>query len=195
MKTQQPPHQGKHLGIYKALTNAHLFQLRTADEPKSLPTDNNPGTLSEPSLATTLLQIQNNILNLAIKHEHVLDRWKLVHNFFIEKIPGKTLLTKLRVIQIYEADYNILLKFFISKQTLRHDAIKHNNISVEQAGGRPNRTAIDEALRTVVTYETCRLQRLSGGVMYNDAKACFDRIALRTYPISHVYKQGHRLTY
>lgn len=166
---------GKHLGIYKALTNAHLFQLRTDDELKNQPINTNSTIISTPSLATTLLQIQNNILNLAIKHEHVLERWKLVHNFFIEKIPGKPLLTKLRVIHIYEADYNILLKFFISKQTLRH-AIKHNNTSVEQAGGRPNRTAIDEALRTVVTYETCRLQRLSGGVMYNDAKACFDRI-------------------
>lgn len=93
----------------------------------------------------------------------------------MEKIPGKPLIDKLRVIHIYEADYNIILKYFISKKTLRN-AIKHNAIAPEQAGGHPGRTAIDEAIKTVTTYEICNLQRLSGGIMYNDTKACFDRI-------------------
>lgn len=51
------------------------------------------------------------------------------------------------------------------------NAINHKIIVDEQAGGRPNRTAIDEAVRTTVRFETRNLQRLSGGIMYNDAKA------------------------
>lgn len=58
----------------------------------------------------------------------------------------------------------------------------HNTIASEQAGGRQGRTACDEAIQTIATYETCRLQRISGGIMYNDAKACFDRI-IETSPI------------
>jgi hypothetical protein len=32
------------------------------------------------------------------------------------------------------------------------------------------------ATKTVITHEICLLQRLNGAVIYNDAKACFDRI-------------------
>jgi hypothetical protein len=32
------------------------------------------------------------------------------------------------------------------------------------------------AAKTVITHEICRLQKLQGAVLYNDAKACFDRI-------------------
>lgn len=100
---------------------------------------------------------------------------KLSTTPLLEKIPGKAVTEKLRVIHIFEADYNLILKFFISKKTLRH-AINNKTISTKQAGGRPGRTAIDEAIKTVTTFEICNLQRISGGVMYNDAKACFDRI-------------------
>jgi hypothetical protein len=42
---------------------------------------------------------------------------------------------------------------------------------------------IELAINRVVTYEIIRLQRLSGAVMYNDAKACYDRIV---EPISNM---------
>jgi hypothetical protein len=80
---------------------------------------------------------------------------------------------KLRVIHIYEADWNLTLKYFISS-TLNSKACKES--TVEQAGGRNGRIAEDMGTNTVITNETCRLQRLKGAVMYNDAKACFDRI-------------------
>jgi hypothetical protein len=32
------------------------------------------------------------------------------------------------------------------------------------------------ATKTIMTHELCRLQRLDGAIIYNDAKACFDRI-------------------
>jgi hypothetical protein len=46
----------------------------------------------------------------------------------------------------------------------------------EQLGGRPGRRAIEEVTQTILSIETCRLQRLTGGITYNDAKACYDRI-------------------
>lgn len=167
---------GKHLGIYKSLIVAHKLNIYTDKEKEFL--QNNPVSktgIAFTSIATKLLQIQCNIMNIAIQQTHPLERWKLVHNFFLEKIPGKPLIGKLRVIHIFEADYNLLLKYFISKKATHH-AIYHKTTATEQSGGRPNCTAIDEAVRTVVTFETCRLQRISGGVIYNDAKACFDRV-------------------
>jgi hypothetical protein len=98
-----------------------------------------------------------------------------VHSFFIEKLPGRPLLEKLRVIHIYEADWNLILKYFISYR-LTHIATKEKTVTPEQAGGRPGRSSSDMATKTVLTHEASRLQRLSGAVIYNDAKACFDRI-------------------
>jgi hypothetical protein len=49
-------------------------------------------------------------------------------------------------------------------------------VTPEQAGGRIGRSASDMATNTVITHEICRLQQLSGAIVYNDAKACFDRI-------------------
>jgi hypothetical protein len=142
-----------------------------------LSSNHTPPLPNEPilSLPTKLLTIQNLLMNIAIQQSHPIPRWQTVHNFFIEKVPGTPLIEKLRVIHIFEADYNLLLKFFIAKQTLHH-AIDKKITTDEQAGGRPGRQAIDEALRTIVNYEICRIQRLSGSIMYNDAKACFDRV-------------------
>lgn len=161
----------RHLGIYKSLANAHKYTLRTTTEDRiAASTITSPTQPPQEILATKLLRIINKIINIAVRHSVVLSRWTVAHNFFLEKLPGQPLLDKLRVIHIFEADYN-----YISKLTLRQ-AVQHNEIAHEQAGGRPNRTAIDEAVRTTITYETCKLQRLKGGIMYNDAKACFDRI-------------------
>jgi hypothetical protein len=49
-------------------------------------------------------------------------------------------------------------------------------IPIEQAGARPGRSSIEMGIHKVVVYETIRLQRLYGGVIFNDAKACYDRI-------------------
>lgn len=76
-KTTTSP-SGKHLGMYKALVNAHKFTLKT-------PSDELNATQSAPKdlFATKVLQLQNCIINTAIKHHHTLDRWKIVHNFFL----------------------------------------------------------------------------------------------------------------
>jgi hypothetical protein len=127
------------------------------------------------NIAIKLLKIQHMLIDLAVKRCHTYARWQTVHNFFLEKIPGNPLIDQLRVIHIYEADWNIILKYYLTHKVLQ-TASQKATIAPEQAGGRPGRCAIDEATKTVILYETCRLQKLTGGIMYNDAKACFDRI-------------------
>jgi hypothetical protein len=43
-------------------------------------------------------------------------------------------------------------------------------------GGRIGGISSDMATKTVLTHDTCRLQKLTGALIYNDAKACFDQI-------------------
>jgi hypothetical protein len=159
----------KHLGLYKSLIQHHKCVIRQQQQDKISTTHN------QKHISLIALKIQNLIVNLAIKHTHTLARWKKVHNFFIEKIPGTPYLEKLRVIHIYEADWNLILKYFIAHQ-LTHKACRNLTVSPEQAGGRIGRTSSDMATNTIITHEICRMQRLTGAIIYNDAKACFDRI-------------------
>jgi hypothetical protein len=64
--------------------------------------------------ARTALQIQHELMNMSIKHCHTYSRWKKIQNFFIEKTPGKPLLEELCVIHIYEMDWNLVSKYFVS---------------------------------------------------------------------------------
>ena len=122
-----------------------------------------------------ILTIQNLIINLAIKFCHTYIRWKTVHNNFLEKIPGQPLINKLRVIHIYEADWNYILKYFTANQLLR-TATKEKATMKEQAGGRPGNNSITMAVQTTIVFEICRMQKLIIAKMFLDAKACYDRI-------------------
>jgi hypothetical protein len=156
-KTTTSP-SGLHLGIYKSIIKGTTHQ--------------------DTNLANTadhIIQIISKLIQIAIRECHTYARWQTIHNFTIEKIPGYPLISKLRVIHIMEADWNLINKYFAGRQTL-HAAINGNTTSHEQAGGRPGRRAIEEATQTTITYDTCNLLHLTGGVTYNDAKSCYDRI-------------------
>jgi hypothetical protein len=158
----------KHLGVYKALLNAVQYNL--------IPdATNDPQLTAVADIASIALHIQHRLLNLAIRECHSYARWHTVHNFILEKLPGQPLVEKLRVIHIYEADWNFLNRYFAAYKITKM-AAKEGSVTEEQAGGRPGRSSSEVAVNTVLTYEVIRLQRLTGAIIYNDAKACFDRV-------------------
>jgi hypothetical protein len=55
-------------------------------------------------------------------------------------------------------------------------ACKESTVQPEQSGGRPGKSALDAATNTAITTEIVKLQRKTGITLYNDARACFDRI-------------------
>jgi hypothetical protein len=168
---------GKHLGIYRTFTT--LYFSDKLPNKINKPTEEQQQYLEElqrnKQLAFKALQIQHLLINLAIHHTHVYTRWKIIHNFFLEKLPGYPLLEKLRVIHIYEADWNLILKYFTAFQ-LNTKACIEKTVAPEQAGGRPGRSASTTAAQITILNEILRLTRQNGAILYNDAKACFDRI-------------------
>jgi hypothetical protein len=119
----------KRLGIYKSLVQYD----KLATQPNKQNKDSSPDKCHKS--AETAILIQLHLINLAIRHAHTLERWTRVHNIFIEKLPGQPLIDKLRVIHIYEADWNLLLKFFVSFK-LTHIACQQHTVTPERAGGR-----------------------------------------------------------
>ena len=94
-KTTTSP-SGKHLGIYHVLIKQYEKEQN----------ENKNKTNSETELSKTekALRIQNMLMNMAIEKTHTYKRWETIYNNFLEKIAGKPLLEKLRVIHIFEAD-------------------------------------------------------------------------------------------
>jgi hypothetical protein len=92
---------GKPLGIYKALVKTMRYILLTCLETKYNYDYNN--TTSEAPLDEQCLQIQFALITMAVQHCHTFNRWKTVHNYLLEKIPGLPLINKRRVIHIYKA--------------------------------------------------------------------------------------------
>ena len=58
---------------------------------------------------TTIAKLIITVLNYCIRSGHVLNRWKTVVNTMIFKEPGNFQIHRLRVLHIYEADFNLLM--------------------------------------------------------------------------------------
>jgi hypothetical protein len=82
----------KHLGIYKSLINAMIYDIKTNYEQQHEHTYLNPHKPTP--TAEMALQIQHILLMLAIKHRHTYQGWTIVHNFLLENtrspITGQT---------------------------------------------------------------------------------------------------------
>jgi hypothetical protein len=115
------------------------------------------------------------LLILAVRHGHVYERWKTIHNFLLEKEPGNPKIHRLRFIHLYDAGYNFLLKLCLAKRLGAHVETHDTHVD-EQGGGRAGRSAIDGAAKKAILFELIRLlhkQAINGDL---DAVACFDRI-------------------
>jgi exonuclease III len=130
-----------------------------------------------PTLAERIFEIKAKFLNLAIEHCHVYARWKKVINAMLEKIPGKPLLHKLRVIHIIESDFNLMIGINFGRRMM-WNAEKAKVLGDEQDGSRKRRKAQDVLVRKHATLSVLRLSRSNAVFLDNDAKSCYDRIVM-----------------
>ena len=85
------------------------------------------------------------------------------------------MLEKLRIIMLYEADLNYVLKLVWGKK-LVHNAEKHSSLGGCNHGSRAGRQSHDALLQKLLLYKQARLSRTSLVTVNNDAKSCYDRI-------------------
>ena len=136
--TTSPSH--RHLGHYKS------FLVLDSDDakPEHIAFDN------------TILQTINTICNATIVSGVPLTRWITSLVVMIEKIPAVPWINKLRVINIYEGDYNLILKYLWPNQTTKH-TVKNKTIGENQWGGFTGGSADLVALINEFITETHRL--------------------------------------
>ena len=151
--------------------------------------DASPEDIEDPNShyhkASAILDIHHRILALAVKYEHSYARWKEQVSCLLEKIPGMPKQHKLRVIHLYEADYNMLVGDFWAKrlirvwhlENLRDMAVRClRDMAVGCYGTRKglsfHEPIFAENLQTSIAYSS----RTNMAIDDRDAKSCYDRI-------------------
>jgi hypothetical protein len=157
---------GRHLGRYKALFAPSTYDI---DEDTYF---RDEFRRKQQSIAAYTLSI----VNYCIRHGHVLDRWKTIANVMIFKDPGNFKIHRLRVIHIYEADFNLLLA--VKWRQLMKAADESGHLHDGQFGGRPGYEAQFLTLLEELKYDIAYASRRSLFQFDNDAMSCYDRIIL-----------------
>ena len=116
------------------------------------------------------------LLNCALSNQYSFARWQHIVNVMILKEPGDLRIHCLRVIHLYEQDYNLVLAIKWRKmiQLCTNQQVLHPT----QFGGVPGRDAIIPTLCEEFQYEISRASKRPLVHLDYDATACYDRIIL-----------------
>ena len=151
---------GRHLGHYRSLL-------------PNLPV-HSPATEAIDSKRQQLVDMHHAVTDYALRNGYSYQRWKKVVNVMIEKEPGNPKIHRLRVIHIYEADYNLVLG--IKWRELIHHCEDHHLLHPSLYGARPGRSALDPVFAEELVNEITRTSRKPVIKNAEDATACYDRI-------------------
>jgi len=120
-----------------------------------------------------VLYLVFDIMSLALQHTYTLNRWKTVWTIFIEKDLGNPDLNRLCCLMIFEADWQLLLKWHSAKGFLPKSEAR-KTLTLVQGGGRKGRFAIDPAMQQVVEQELINLNQKPALDLFLDLRHCFD---------------------
>jgi hypothetical protein len=152
---------GRHLSMYKALL------ARTSATDYDTATDLH-------SIQVALIQVHVNLINYCLRFRYSLRHWKEIVNVMILKSVGEYYIHQLRVIHLYEADFNFILG--IKWKQLLHHAEATNILHGGQYGGRPGREATTLTFIEELKTDICYASRKPLINFDNDAASCYDRI-------------------
>ena len=160
-KTSTSP-SGLHLGHYHVLQRNHGLP---KDDPKSKEVEKGQKLLLEARVA---------LLNYALTFGYHFKRWSQVVNVMLQKDPGNPKIHRLRVIHLYEADYNLMLA--VKWRAAMHHAEDNGLLNDGLYGSRAGRSAHDPVFIEILQNEIYRCSMKSGINFDLDATACYDRI-------------------
>jgi len=100
------------------------------------------------------------------------DRWLCTLNVMLEKIPGNNLVEKLRIIMLFEGDFNNNNKW-IGQAVMKY-VEKNNRIAQEQYGSQKRKVAWTQCLNKCLFYNWIRTTKQPAALCSNNAKSCYD---------------------
>ena len=80
----------------------------------------------------------------------------------------------MRIIGLVEADFNTALRIVFARKLMWN--VELSGLSLDQWGGRPNRSAPDCATRKLIYWEYGRYMKIMLASFFSDLASCFDRM-------------------
>jgi hypothetical protein len=154
---------GRHYGHYKAAAISYQASAQL------------PNGRANPIHLPCLAVYHAMMVSLPTKHGFAPKRWQCSVNAMLLKASKSRLVSKLRIIHLFEADFNFVLKLIWGRRLVRH-AEQRGWLGSDQHGSRPGRQAIDCVLEKRLLYDFARLSKTSLVTIDNDAASCYDRI-------------------
>ena len=115
------------------------------------------------------------ILNIAMRTGQALDRWKRTLSVMLEKDKGQSKINRLRIIQLFEAEYNFLLSLVFGRRIMTF-ARKYCNVNESQYGSMNGKQAQSAVLNKILSYDLMQLTKQDAATSEFDAAANYDRI-------------------
>lgn len=153
---------GIHLGHYHALVRHHGL---SPDNPRAAEVEAGQEFLIKAHVA---------LLQYALKFGYHYDRWTAVVNVMLLKDAGDPKIHRLRVIHLYEADYNLLLA--VKWRQSMHHAEDNALLNDGLYGSRAGRSAHEPVFLEVLQNDIYMTSMKSGINFDLDATSCYDRI-------------------
>jgi hypothetical protein len=116
------------------------------------------------------------IMDLASNKGFILERWTRVINVMLYKKPGMYLMNKLRIIHLFEADYNFIIGTSFSQCAL-YSGVDNKTIHPSQ-WAQPGRQCSDVVVMRKLTIAVAKMTKTPLAGFENDASACYDRIVM-----------------
>ena len=102
------------------------------------------------------------------------ERWEQSWHCMIKKLK-QPLLPKLRIVQLFEGDFNAGLKYLIGRKMMEH--MNNNELhDPETFGSRTGKTAPEALINLQLLFDHNRIWKLPTAILFNDAIGCYDRI-------------------
>jgi hypothetical protein len=162
----------RHLGLYKALITAYI---NASDKFDKTDPDNKYAPTVQ-AQAEEILRLIHGLASVATAQGFFLRRWINVINIMIYKKPGCIELDRLRVIHLFEADFNMFVGVLFGCRAMRH-SVSHNLLHSGQyskPGGECQDAALSKVLHNLLAFFT----KTPLGQFESDATACFDRVVM-----------------
>ena len=155
------------------MSQMHLGHLKAYKAEHSLDPESQEAQDLE-AIRSSILSGHVLLLNYCIKFGHSYKQWQKIVNAMLEKEPGNPKIHRLRVIHLYEVDFNLLLS--IKWRDLLHHACDNGFVNESQFGSQAGKEALDAVFLRELEYEFSRLTRTKTIHFDNDATSCYDRI-------------------
>lgn len=166
---------GRHLGFYKVLVNVDAYKKEEQDA-------RDDDSFDIEDITIDFLDIMVKMVNLPLEYGFVPDRWCNSITVMIEKDPGSPKIERLRIIHLFEADFNFALKTLWARR-LVHRGMDSDTLGTQQHA-IPGRQALDAFHMKTLSYDLARITKTNIVMFDNDASACYDRIIISLLTIS-----------